>query len=104
MGASVFNRDFFANLRDALQNSMVLVVAYEGDEIVAGALNLKGDKALFGRNWGCKFGKQYKNLHFEVCYYQAIDFAIQQGLERVEAGAQGEHKIQRGDLFCALYQ
>eukprot|EP01023_Acetabularia_acetabulum_P044343 TRINITY_DN4450_c1_g1_i1.p4 TRINITY_DN4450_c1_g1~~TRINITY_DN4450_c1_g1_i1.p4 ORF type:complete len:263 (+),score=26.12 TRINITY_DN4450_c1_g1_i1:331-1119(+) len=67
-----------------------------------GDVNLKEDKALFGRNWGCKFGKQYKNLHFEVCYYQAIDFAIQQGLERVEAGVQGNTKF-KGGTYSAHY-
>eukprot|EP01025_Chloroclados_australasicus_P062861 TRINITY_DN8274_c0_g1_i1.p1 TRINITY_DN8274_c0_g1~~TRINITY_DN8274_c0_g1_i1.p1 ORF type:complete len:458 (-),score=28.36 TRINITY_DN8274_c0_g1_i1:179-1504(-) len=95
-GSAYLTRDFFANLGDALGDKVVLVVAYERNELVAGALNLKGDKALFGRNWGCRYGSMYKNLHFEVCYYKAIEFAIEQGLQRVEAGAQGEHKIQRG--------
>ncbi|HVJ35673.1 MAG TPA: peptidogalycan biosysnthesis protein, partial [Terriglobia bacterium] len=63
---------------------------------VAGALNLRGSDALFGRNWGCL--ADYRFLHFELCYYQAIDYAIAHGLARVEAGAQGEHKIQRGYL------
>lgn len=53
---------------------------------------------LFGRNWGCAAGKEFKNLHFELCYYQAIEEAIQRKLPRVEAGAQGEHKLQRGLL------
>ena len=61
---------------------------------MAGALNLRGEDALYGRNWGCSADHRF--LHFEACYYQAIDFAIAEGLGRVEAGAQGEHKIQRG--------
>ena len=61
---------------------------------IAGALNLLGSDALYGRNWGCI--EDHPCLHFEVCYYQAIDFAIQRKLARVEAGAQGEHKLARG--------
>ena len=61
---------------------------------VAGALNLMGTDTLYGRNWGCD--GDYPFLHFELCYYRAIDFAIAHGLRRVEAGAQGQHKIQRG--------
>eukprot|EP01026_Neomeris_dumetosa_P032979 TRINITY_DN2621_c0_g1_i10.p2 TRINITY_DN2621_c0_g1~~TRINITY_DN2621_c0_g1_i10.p2 ORF type:complete len:307 (-),score=34.20 TRINITY_DN2621_c0_g1_i10:295-1215(-) len=102
-GQAYLTRDFFANLGMALGDNVVLIVAYEGDEMIAGALNLKGDKALFGRNWGCKFGRTYKNLHFEVCYYKALEFAIELGLERVEAGAQGEHKIQRGYIPQMTY-
>ena len=65
-------------------------------EPVAAALNLIGREALYGRNWGSDGA--FKFLHFEACYYQAIDFAIERGLARVEAGAQGEHKIARGYL------
>ena len=63
---------------------------------VAGALNLVGTDALYGRNWGCR--GEWPFLHFELCYYRAIEYAIEHGLKRVEAGAQGEHKIQRGYL------
>ena len=63
-------------------------------QYVAGAINLIGDRALYGRNWGCI--EDHPFLHFEVCYYQAIEFAIRHGLARVEAGAQGEHKLARG--------
>ena len=69
--------------------------------VVAGALNLIGAQALYGRNWGCL--GDYKFLHFEACYYQAIEFAIARGLERVEAGAQGPHKLQRGYLPVPTY-
>ena len=68
---------------------------YNG-HIIGGALNFIGDNALFGRNWGADV--DIPNLHFEACYYQAIEFAIQHGLQRVEAGAQGLHKVQRGYL------
>ena len=77
-----------------------MLALHEGKP-VAGALNLMGEDALYGRNWGC-IG-DWPFLHFELCYYQAIDFAIAQGLSRVEAGAQGEHKIQRGYLPSATY-
>ncbi|MEQ9125734.1 MAG: peptidogalycan biosysnthesis protein, partial [Alphaproteobacteria bacterium] len=69
--------------------------------LVAGALNLKSDDTLFGRNWGCL--ERFRFLHFETCYYQAIDYAIAHGLKTVEAGAQGEHKIQRGYLPTPTY-
>jgi predicted N-acyltransferase len=68
---------------------------------VAGALNLMGADTLYGRNWGCR--GDFPFLHFELCYYRAIDYAIAHGLDRVEAGAQGEHKIQRGYLPQPTY-
>jgi predicted N-acyltransferase len=73
---------------------VLLVLAYEGGEPIAGALNFIGDEALYGRYWGCTRDKPF--LHFELCYYQAIDAAIARGLRRVEAGAQGGHKLARG--------
>ncbi|WP_119168760.1 GNAT family N-acetyltransferase [Algihabitans albus] len=94
-------RDFFLLLGERLGPRVVLIVAEQGDEVLAGALNLMGDDALYGRNWGC--AADHRFLHFEACYYQAIDFAIAQGLKRVEAGAQGEHKIQRGYLPVETY-
>ena len=63
-------------------------------QYIAGAINFIGGDVLYGRNWGCI--ENHPFLHFEVCYYQAIDFAIQKGLKKVEAGAQGEHKLARG--------
>ncbi len=68
---------------------------------VAGALNIAGDEALYGRNWGCR--GDWPFLHFELCYYRAIDWAIAHGMPRVEAGAQGRHKIQRGYLPKPTY-
>ena len=73
---------------------VLLVMAKREGRYIAGAINLIGDVALYGRNWGCV--EDHPFLHFEVCYYQAIDFAIARGLKRVEAGAQGEHKLARG--------
>jgi predicted N-acyltransferase len=73
---------------------------YEG-HLVGGALNLIGNDTLYGRNWGCV--ADFKFLHFEACYYRAIEFAIERGLARVEAGAQGQHKIQRGYLPAFTY-
>jgi hypothetical protein len=68
---------------------------------IAGALNFIGGDTLFGRNWGCL--EHHPFLHFEICYYQAIDFAIDRGLKKVEAGAQGSHKVARGYLPQATY-
>ena len=79
-----------------MADRVVLIMAEHGGRPVAGALNLLGGDALYGRNWGCN--AEFRFLHFEACYYQAIEFAIERGLARVEAGAQGEHKIQRGYL------
>ena len=79
----------------------VLVTAEFKGRMVAGALNLKGKDTIFGRNWGCL--EDFKFLHFEACYYQAIDFAIEHKLQWVEAGAQGPHKIQRGYLPREVY-
>src|SRR3546814_6634634 len=76
-----------------MADKVVLVIAEAGNRIVAGALNLRGTDTLYGRNWGCS--AHYPFLPFEACYYQAIDYAIAHGLKRVEAGAQGQHKIQR---------
>jgi predicted N-acyltransferase len=95
-GSAYLTRRFFTLLGERLGERVVLMVAHHGREPVAGALNLMGSDTLYGRNWGCR--GDWPFLHFELCYYRAIDFAIAQGLARVEAGAQGEHKIQRGYL------
>ncbi len=94
-------RSFFRLLAERLGDRVVLIVAEDKGRPVAGALNLQGADALYGRNWGC--AGHYRFLHFELCYYQAIDYAIAQGLQRVEAGAQGQHKIQRGYLPVPTY-
>ncbi|MEQ9125293.1 MAG: GNAT family N-acetyltransferase [Alphaproteobacteria bacterium] len=95
-GWDYLKRPFFSLLHERMADRVALVMAEHDGEWVAGALNLIGGDTLYGRNWGCT--AQFKNLHFEACYYQAIDFAIERGLARVEAGAQGQHKIQRGYL------
>jgi predicted N-acyltransferase len=100
-GGAYLTRAFFDLLHQRLADRVVLVMAREGKRYVAGALNLLGSDTLYGRNWGT-IG-DYPFLHFEVCYYRALDFAIERGLARVEAGAQGTHKIQRGYLPTPTY-
>lgn len=95
-GSPYLTRAFFEALHQSMQEKIVLVMAFRDGRPIAGALNLRGREALYGRNWGSLEDVPY--LHFECCYYQAIDYAIAEGLARVEAGAQGEHKIQRGYL------
>jgi predicted N-acyltransferase len=100
-GSAYLTRRFFDLLGQRLGDKVVLVMAFRDGEPVAGALNLRGRDTLYGRNWGC--AEDYKFLHFEACYYRAIDYAIEHGLARVEAGAQGTHKIQRGYLPSETY-
>jgi uncharacterized protein len=100
-GSAYLTRQFFHLLGQRLGDQVVLMLAERDGTPVAGALNLMGDGALFGRNWGCR--GDWPFLHFELCYYRAIEFAIEHRLERVEAGAQGEHKIQRGYLPHPTY-
>ncbi len=95
-GQAYLNREFFTLLGERLKDAVVLVMGEENGDLVCGALNLRGGDTLFGRNWGTVV--DYPMLHFEVCYYRAMDFAIAEKLSWVEAGAQGEHKIQRGYL------
>jgi predicted N-acyltransferase len=93
-GQPYLTRAFFSKLGAALADRVLLVLARREGRLIAGALNLIGDDALYGRNWGCV--EDHPCLHFELCYYQAVDFALSRGLKRVEAGAQGEHKLARG--------
>ncbi len=95
-GRPYLTRRFFDLIGTSMPENVVLMFAEKDGKPVAGALNLRGTDCLYGRNWGCL--EEYKFLHFELCYYQAIDYAIAHRLPRVEAGAQGEHKIQRGYL------
>jgi len=92
--AGYLRRDFFLRLAAAMPESLLLVIALHGREVVAGALNLIGADTLYGRYWGC--AEDYTQLHFETCYYQGIDFCLREGLARFDAGAQGEHKLARG--------
>lgn len=100
-GRPYLTRDFFDRLHESLRDDVLLVLAERGGKPVAGALNFIGRQALFGRYWGAV--EDHPCLHFEACYYQAIDHAIAHGLQRVEAGAQGEHKVARGYLPTATH-
>lgn len=100
-GEAYLTRAFFDLLGKHMAQRVVLIMARKGARYVAGALNLIGGDTLYGRNWGCL--GDFPFLHFEACYYRAIDFAIAHGLQRVEAGAQGQHKIQRGYLPAPTY-
>jgi predicted N-acyltransferase len=100
-GTPYLTREFFSRLGQGLSQQTLLVMARLGGRTIAGALNLFGEGVLFGRNWGAV--EYVPFLHFETCYYQAIDFAIARGLKRVEAGAQGEHKLLRGYLPVETY-
>lgn len=100
-GTPYLTRDFFSRLGQGLSQQTLLVMARKDGHTIAGALNLFGEGVLFGRNWGAV--EYVPFLHFETCYYQAIDFAIARGLKRVEAGAQGEHKLLRGYLPVETY-
>lgn len=93
-GQPYLNRLFFSLLGERMADQLLLIMAYEDETPIAGALNIIGGDTLYGRYWGTT--KQYPCLHFELCYHQAIDWAIANGLSCVEAGAQGEHKLARG--------
>lgn len=93
-GAAYLAAEFFALAFEKLKENIVFMVAYRGEEPVAGALNFRKGKTLFGRYWGCF--DEFKNLHFELCYYRAIEWGLGNGIELFEAGAQGEHKFNRG--------
>ncbi len=95
-GRPYLTRAFFAEIGETMRKDVLLVMAKRDGRWIAGAINFIGSDTLFGRNWGAV--EHHPFLHFEVCYYQAIDFAIQRGLSTVEAGAQGEHKLARGYL------
>jgi predicted N-acyltransferase len=100
-GRPYLNRDFFRRLHATMADRVVLVMARRKGRWIAGAWNMRGGDVLYGRNWGCI--EYHPCLHFECCYYQAIEYAIRHGLKRVEAGAQGEHKLARGYLPTPIY-
>ena len=100
-GRPYLTRAFFERIGETMADRIALVMAFRDDTPIAGALNFIGRDALYGRQWGAL--EEVPFLHFELCYYQAIEFAIQHGLSRVEAGAQGEHKIARGYLPSPVY-
>ena len=95
-GRPYLTREFYSLIGERMPDDILLVMAKREGRYVAGAINFIGEDALYGRHWGCI--EDHPFLHFEVCYHQAIDFAIAKKLDRVEAGAQGEHKLARGYL------
>ncbi|PCI45331.1 MAG: GNAT family N-acetyltransferase [Alphaproteobacteria bacterium] len=100
-GQPYLNRQFFSLLGEKLSDKIVLIMCQHHNKYIAGALNLLSDDTLYGRYWGAIEDHRY--LHFEVCYYQAIDYAIRHGLKKVEAGAQGGHKLARGYRPTSTY-
>ncbi len=100
-GRPYLTRKFFSLIGESMSRDVMLVMARRNGRWIAGAINFIGGDTLFGRNWGAV--EHHPFLHFEVCYYQAIDFAILRGLKTVEAGAQGEHKLARGYLPQTTY-
>jgi uncharacterized protein len=100
-GSPYLTRRFFSLINDTMADDVLLVLCRRDGRYIAGALNFIGSDTLFGRNWGCI--EDHRFLHFEACYYQAIEFAIHRGLKKVEAGAQGGHKVARGYLPEATY-
>ena len=100
-GHPYLTREFFSRVGASMADQILLIMAKRNGSYIAGALNFFGGGTLFGRNWGCSEFVPF--LHFETCYYQAIEFAIARGLRKVEAGAQGEHKLLRGYMPTTTY-
>src|SRR5690606_5733423 len=100
-GRPYLTRGFFDAVQETMRDDVLLVMARREGRWIAGALNFLGRDALYGRYWGCT--EEHDCLHFELCYYQAIEAAIARGLSRVEAGAQGEHKLARGYLPAEIH-
>ena len=94
-------RSFFAEVHRSMRDDVLLIMCERNGRYIAGALNFIGRDTLFGRYWGCT--EMHSCLHFEVCYYQAIEFAIAEGIKKVEAGAQGPHKLARGYMPAAVH-
>ena len=100
-GGAYLTKNFFYLINQNMKDKVLLVIAKQHDKIVAAALNFIGNDTLYGRNWGSLVDIPF--LHFELCYYQAIEFAIERNIKKVEAGAQGDHKIQRGYIATSTY-
>lgn len=100
-GRPYLTRAFFEIIGATMADRVLLIMARRGERLVAGAINFLGDDAIYGRNWGALEDRPF--LHFEICFYQAIEYAIAHGYKRVEAGAQGEHKLARGYRPVATY-
>ena len=94
-------RRFFRDLAETHAHRVVACLAYDGERVVAGTLNFQKGKHLYGRYWGCT--EEHPGVHFELCYYRLIERAIDQGLTRFEAGAQGTHKLRRGLMPAAIH-
>ena len=90
-GSPYLTRQFFSIIGETMPDHVLLIMCKRAGRYIAGAINFIGSECLYGRNWGCV--EDHPFLHFEVCYYQAIEYAINHGLKRVEAGAQGPHKL-----------
>ena len=95
-GMPTLSLAFFQRIASDMPDSVLLVQAVHQERVVAAAFNLVGSDTLYGRHWGCR--EEFHSLHFEACYYQGLQYCIEQGLQRFEPGAQGEHKISRGFL------
>ncbi len=100
-GRPYLTREFFSIVGEKMRDRILLVMAKRAGRWIAGAINFLGRDAIYGRNWGAL--EHHPFLHFELCYYQAIEYAIQHKLSRVEAGAQGEHKLMRGYMPVTTY-
>ena len=100
-GQPYLERKFFSLVGNTLSKDILLIMAKHNKKYIAGALNFLGSNTIFGRNWGCI--EDHKNLHFELCYYRAIEYAIKKKFTKVEAGAQGAHKISRGYKQSTTY-
>jgi predicted N-acyltransferase len=100
-GRPYLTREFFSRIGETMADATVLIMAKRGGRAIAGAINFVGSDTLFGRHWGAV--EHHPFLHFEICYYQAIEYAIAHRIARVEAGAQGEHKLARGYLPSTTY-
>ena len=100
-GGAYLTKSFFNLINKTMKNKILLIIARQDNKIVAGALNFIGGDTLYGRNWGSILDIPF--LHFELCYYQAIEYAIDNNIRIVEAGAQGHHKIQRGYIAETIY-
>ena len=101
MGSPYLTREFYSLVGEKMRDHILLVMAKRNRRWIAGAINFIGSETLFGRHWGAI--EHHPFLHFELCYYQAIQYAIEHKLTRVEAGAQGEHKISRGYMPTTTY-
>ena len=100
-GSPYLERRFFGEIHETMRNDVLLVLCERDGSPIAGALNFIGNRTLYGRYWGCL--ESHPCLHFEACYYRAIEYAIDAGLERVEAGAQGPHKLARGYMPTTVH-